>query len=216
MTMHAEPSDRPTLDRLAEALIQAAPTLDASRRAIARSLYRLLASGEAVSVHALAEASGQSGNEVNRALADWPGVYRDDRDDIVGFWGLSLGKMPHRLTMNGVQLYAWCAWDTLFLPATLQGTVHVQSEDPQTSENISLTVTPDAVTTRSHDRMVVSFLTPDRPFDSDVITTFCHYVHFFTGPHSARTWERKHRGTFSLSLDDAFELGRRWNVGRGL
>jgi hypothetical protein len=44
---------------------------------------------------------------------------RDAHDQIVGALGLSLQDHPHRLSVNGVSLSAWCADDTLFLPAIL-------------------------------------------------------------------------------------------------
>jgi alkylmercury lyase len=44
---------------------------------------------------------------------------RDADDRIVGAIGLSLEDHPHRLTVDGVSLSAWCALDTLFLPALL-------------------------------------------------------------------------------------------------
>src|SRR5215472_1049798 len=47
---------------------------------------------------------------------------RDATDQIVGAMGLSLSQHPHRLSVAGVSLSAWCALDTLFLPALLQQT----------------------------------------------------------------------------------------------
>src|SRR5438105_3029475 len=40
---------------------------------------------------------------------------RDADDRIVGSLGLSLNQHPHRFTVNGVTMSAWCAEDTLFL-----------------------------------------------------------------------------------------------------
>ena len=42
---------------------------------------------------------------------------RDAEGQIVGIMGLSLNDSPHRVLVNGVALSAWCAEDTLFLPA---------------------------------------------------------------------------------------------------
>lgn len=98
----------------------------------------------------------------------------------------------------------------------LAADAHVQSVDPHSGETITLTVTPDSVIERSHERIGVSFLTPDKSFDADVITSFCHYVHFFTDADSAAPWLAAHDRTFLIGLDEAFELGRRWNIARGL
>ena len=45
---------------------------------------------------------------------------------------------------------------------------------------------------------------------NDVIGSFCHFVHCFTGEPSALAWTDAHPGTFVLSLDDAITLGQAW------
>lgn len=74
-------------------------------------------------------------------------------------------------------------------------------------KEISLVVGPDGVEELSPATTVVSFLTPDRPFDQDVIMNFCHFVHFFTSPETAEKWTTEHPGTFVLSVEDAHVLG---------
>lgn len=147
-------------------------------------------------------------------LASWPGVFRNEDDDIVGFWGLGLGETTHQLDVNGIRLYAWCAWEMLFLPGILQAEAVVQTVDPQSGEPVTLTVSPNKVLTRLPEQTVVSFLAPDGRFEGDVITSFCHYIHFFTNSVSAGAWLTEHDATFLLELDDAFDLGTRlWREG---
>jgi alkylmercury lyase len=133
---------------------------------------------------------------------------------VIGFWGLTITELSptHRLEVNGRNLFAWCAWDTLFLPGILEATARVESACPTTGEMISLVVSPRGVVETSHRDAVVSFLTPDRDFDADVIQSFCHFVHFFASREAGETWTAEHPGTFLLPLDDAFELGRRVNA----
>src|SRR5258708_29435872 len=45
---------------------------------------------------------------------------RDATDQILGAMGLSLSDHPHRLSVAGLSFSAWCALDTLSLPALLQ------------------------------------------------------------------------------------------------
>lgn len=207
----------PALADLSDALVGAAPNLDTDGRAIARTTYRLLAKGEPVADSAIADQTGLTVEQVSSALESWGGVYRDKDNQIIGFWGLTIAEMqPHRLQVNGVNLYAWCAWDTLFLPAVLDAQVSVISKDANNGQTVILTITPDAVTERSHREMVVSFLLPTQPFSDDVIQSFCHYVHFFTDRQSARPWLDAHENTFAIPLDEAFDLGRRWNAARQL
>lgn len=41
-----------------------------------------------------------------------------------------------------------------------------------------------------------------------MIESFCHFVHFFASREAGEAWADAHQGTFLLSLDEAFELGR--------
>jgi alkylmercury lyase len=120
---------------------------------------------------------------------------------------------PHQILANGVRLWAWCAWDTLFLPELLDTTVEVTSVSPVGKEAVKLRVAPDRVQFAAPEDVVASFLKPEAPFDSDVIASFCHFVHFFPSSARGEEWVSEHPGTFLLSLTDAFELARISNLG---
>jgi alkylmercury lyase len=194
----------PTVVELTAALRQARPDLDDVRAALARAVYRRLSSGRPVTDDELAADTGQTLDQVAATLAAWPGVFRDDAGAVVGFWGLTVLDMPpHRFRVDGVPLSTWCAFDTLFLPPILAATAHVESVDALTGDPITLTVTADGTATTSQPSLLVSFLDPAGKFDDDIITRFCHYVHFFTDRANGRTWTAAHPGTFLLTLDDA-------------
>jgi hypothetical protein len=57
----------------------------------------------------------------------------------------------------------------------------------------------------------VSFLLPDGPFDSRVVQSFCHYVHFFASRQVGEQWVAGHPGTFPLTLGEAADLAARVN-----
>ena len=205
----------PALTELADALAAAAPTLDGDGRAIAKAVYKLLAKGTPITDADVAAETGIALEQVVSTLDSWGGVFRDRDQRIVGFWGLTVTEMPpHRFHVFDADLYAWCAWDTLFLPAVLDATATVESKDPSSGETVTLTVSPDGITKRSHDQMVVSFLMPEGEFTDDVVQSFCHYVHFFTDPQSAGEWTETHEHAFVVPLDEAFDIGQRWNQAR--
>jgi hypothetical protein len=83
------------LTRLAEELRAAVPPLNEDEQRIAVAVYRLLAEGEPVVETRIPAASGIAADKVARTLARWPGVYRDDHGDIVGFWRLTQQEFPH-------------------------------------------------------------------------------------------------------------------------
>jgi alkylmercury lyase len=115
---------------LAEELAAARPSLGPQEQRLALALYRLLAEGEPVAREQLIERTGATAHEVDRLLDEQPGTYCDDEGRVIGFWGLALGGIPHELTIGDRRLYAWCAWDTLFLPELLGATASVTSTCP--------------------------------------------------------------------------------------
>lgn len=207
------------LENLADKIAGAVPRLGPQERQIAVKLYRLLAEGEPVPLERLGSVLNLPESGVRGTLDRWPGVYYDDTRLVIGFWGLALREMPHRFEVDGRRLYTWCAWDSLFIPEILGKTARVASADPVTKEKISLIVGPEGVTEVSPAGTVVSFLTPETPFDADVIQNFCHFVHFFGSPETAAQWTAERKNTFLLSVAEAFELGRltnRRNFGKAL
>ncbi len=98
-------------DELDVALAGAAPDLTGDDRRLAVVLYWLLATGEPVTVEAAATAAAMTAPDVERALQSWPAVHRNDQGRVIGFWGLALSEMAHRLRVAGAEVFAWCAWD---------------------------------------------------------------------------------------------------------
>ncbi len=197
------------IQALADAINRARPELEDTDLRVSLALHGLLGRGQPVAPAELALATGVPESEIEARLDKWPGVYRDQQGRVVGFWGLSVLEMPpHQILFNGRKLWAWCAWDTLFLPRRLAATLDVNSRCPTTGRSITLTVSPKGIVAVEPADVVVSFLEPIRPFDSDVITSFCHYVHFFADREAGEKWISGHPGTFLISLEQAFELGR--------
>lgn len=199
---------------LAAELAAATPTLNDEEQQLVLDLYRLLADGQSVDRATLASRSNLKREHVDEALERWPGVYADGDDRIVGFWGLSLRPTAHRLHVGGHVLYAWCAWDALFLPELLGKPAQVESSCPTTGKPISLAVSQEAIADVAPAATVLSFLHRDQPFDADSITTFCHYVHFFADEAAAQQWTDGRDETFVISLADGFEIACRANTAR--
>lgn len=181
---------------------------------IALEVYRRLVQGSPAPAKDVAEGAGAPVRRVEELLASWPALHVDEEQNVIAFWGLTITRLTptYRLEVDGRDLFTWCAWDTLFLPAILNATVLVESTCPTTGETISLVVSPGGVVQASHPGAVVSFPAPNQRFDAAVIRSFCHYVHFFASREAGETWTAEHPGTILLSLDDAFELGRRVNA----
>jgi alkylmercury lyase len=204
-----------SVKKLAEQLLRVFPPLDDAGRTIALATYRELARGAPAAPQDVARRASVPAKEAAAALRAWPGVFFDDGGRIVGFWGLAIRSMPHRLRVGNRELYAWCAWDALFLPRVLGEDVRVESACRETGEAVRLTVGPAALKEARPPEAVLSFLTPDASaVQGDVVTGFCHHVHFFRSTDAAQQWLSGRPGMFRLSLAEGFELGRHFNAGR--
>ena len=85
-------------------------------------------------------------------------------------------SLPPSLEVDGKQLYAWCALDTLMFPALIGRTVHIASPCHGTGKSVRLTVEPDRVVSVEPSTAVVSIVTPDEM--ASVRSAFCNNVHF--------------------------------------
>jgi alkylmercury lyase len=138
---------------------------------------------------------------------------RNPDGQIIGIMGLSLNDYPHRLLVNGVTLSAWCAVDTLFLPAMLQQTVTVESSSPLSKEKIRLTVSPKRVEAVSPASAVVSIVVVDPTEESmasveAIWMTFCNHILYFASREEAERWAAGRSNLAVLTVDEGFDLGR--------
>jgi alkylmercury lyase len=116
---------------------------------------------------------------------------------------------PHAVHVDGKRLWTWCAWDSLFIPAVLDTTARVDSICATTGEPVTATVGPNGVEQVSPAGAVISFLRRQGTFDHNVILSFCHHVLFFSSAEAGEQWIAGRPDAFLLSLEQAFELGRR-------
>lgn len=200
------------VEDLAAGIVSAFPALDQFEQRLSLEVYRLLSGGQPVARAMLAERLQVSVEIVDRILDAWPGVSSDSERRIVGYWGLSITAAyasPHLLTIDSQKLSAWCAWDTLFLPELLGKTATVESKSPGEVGGIKLIVTPAGVDRVEPQDAQVSFLMPDAgQVQNDIVSTFCHFVHFFPSRPAGDAWAAQHPGAFILSVAEAHAIAR--------
>lgn len=201
------------IDALAARFLECAPRLDTDGKRIAIALYRRLAEGEPVPPAELATKVGLDEKLVRNKLQSWPGVFFDEQGRVQGYWGLAIPKMSHRFDVEGKRLYTWCAWDSLFIPEILQKTARVSSSCPVTGDSIRLIVHPNEIESVDPTDTVMTFPGVDRmELGEDVVTNFCHFVHFFSSREAAGGWLEQHAGHVTLSLEEGLELAREKNA----
>ena len=203
-------SDPTTVDRYADAIAQAMPPLTARQLDLVLAAYRAMLAGKPSEIAAIAADAGWDSGEAGNQLADWPGVYRDESNLVIGFWGLTVEPIStHLVTTEAGSSWAWCALDPLFILPLVEerGTVVARSE--VTGTPVELDVAPDRTNSLSPGGDVyVSFLVPSEPFTSDVRLTFCDYVLYFDGKPAADRWTNEHAGTTAMPLEGAAAIGR--------
>lgn len=202
-------SEPGSIDVLLEAARSRGPHFEPDELRAAQAIYRHLVDGTPVDAEAIAKAAGWDRSRAHRFLNQLPQAERDDHGRVVGFGGLALRTTPHRVIIDNTVRYAWCAWDTLFLPVVLNTTLEVASQCPTTGEQIALTVAPDGIVDRHPKTAVMSFARPARGCHDDQRADFCALIHFFADGDAAKAWTGQVENSFLLPLDEAFELGRR-------
>lgn len=144
---------------------------------------------------------------------------RDATNQIIGAMGLSLSEHSHRLFAAGVSLSAWCAMDTLYLPAMLQQTVTITSPSPVTHQLIRLRVSPTRVEEVSPASAVVSLILVD-PSQANMTSVqaiwgaFCDHIHFFATRDEAEQWAmgKGRKDIVILTVEEGFaRAGQIWS-----
>lgn len=194
------------MDQLTEDLAATLRRDDATVTWLQIAVRRLLAAGQPVSIEQLADAAGRTQGDVRRALESIPDTEYDGDGRIVG-QGLTLRDTPHRFTVDGHQLFTWCALDTLMFPALIGRAAHVSSPSPTSGAEVRVEVEPNRVVAVDPPDAVVSIVTPGRT--SSARAAFCNQVHFFTSTADARDWLEEHPDARMLSVAEAFILGQR-------
>ena len=168
---------------------------------------RLLSKGEPVPLESLAAASRWPLSKVKAALDRGSSAELDEQGRLVGFV-LTLRPTPHRFTVDGQNLFAWCADDTLMFPVILGVPAHVESKCPQTGQPIRVKVAADAIQRVDPPEAVVPHVRPTGKLP-DIRATTCQLGHFFSSRAAAAQWAEKHPSGTLHSVPDAFWLGHK-------
>lgn len=174
-----------------------------------RQILQLLAEGEPVTPERLAEVSGQPVEFIRTTFAAVQncGCEFNEGGALIGD-ALTLTPTRHRFRVKNRDLYAWCALDTLFLPALINETAEITSTCPQTGASIQLTVSPEGVETASPPETALSIVIASG-CTSGINGTFCGQTHFFASKDAARAWVGERTDFAVLSVNEGFELAQR-------
>jgi len=203
-----------TVDQLWAAAARRFPALSPEEQRAGIALLRELAGGKPVTTAQFARALGISRDTAAALVTDStlsPYVHLGQGDRVQGFFGLSVSRTAHQITVNGRTLWTWCAYDTLFLPTLLGETAEIETQDPETEREIRLKVSSAGIEGAEPAGIVASIVGPqlwDHTSADLLKATACHLMFFFASRASGETWQARHPAAVLLPLDAAFEFGR--------
>ncbi len=111
----------------------------------------------------------------------------DDQGNLVG-GVLSLVPTPHRISVDGTRLYAWCAYDAVYAPGVLGKTVDIVSQDFVTGETIRLSITPTGVSKGHPEDTWVTVVSTNTDYLGGPEGPRCSQMLFFGSRQSAEIW----------------------------
>ena len=145
------------------------------------------------------------------------GLERNENWEIVGFIGLSLrSKHPIQFSLEEKNdLFAWCAFDTFFLPQILKKSAQIESTCSVTKETITATIDSNGVQKIEPEGAVASVIVLDKEmafekFESagDIQRAFCYYSRYFSSQKAAEQWFKEKEVDFFhiLTPEDMYTM----------
>lgn len=187
--------------------------LDLDMRVTFRTM-QALAKGKPVSPDQLAKIWEMPVEQVRSVLAGAVAAGHaeiDSQGDLVGGI-LSLIPTDHRISMDGKQLYAWCAYDAIYAPGVVGKTAHITSRDPVTGDPISMTITPAGVEDVQPEGSVVSVVGAETDMRGGPESPRCSQMLFFGSRDSAHQWLQGRADVSILTVEEVFEIARQFQI----
>jgi alkylmercury lyase len=185
---------------------------DYSTNPTSRAAIRLLANGRPVSPEALAAATGLTVDQVDSYIATVRGAGAEVEDGAIVGLALTLRPTGHRFRVRGHDLYAWCGYDTLFLPIILGEPAGVGSTCPVTGTEIRLTVQPDGTVSAATPSTVVVGIVGEQVTSCCSVagpeSAICTQMPLFASREAGARWQTDHPGVAVVDLTDAREVAR--------
>jgi alkylmercury lyase len=135
----------------------------------------------------------------------------DSQGNLVG-GVLSLIPTAHRISMDGKQLYAWCAYDAIYAPGVVGKTARIASQDPVTGDPIRMTITPAGVKDVRPEGSVVSIVGGNTDMRGGPESPRCSQMLFFGSRESAIKWLRGRADVSILTVEEVFEIASQFQI----
>lgn len=173
-----------------------------------------LAEGKPVSPEQLAEIWEMSHDQVDGILkrATANGQAQVDNQGYLVGGVLSLVPTSHRISINGKELFAWCAYDAIYTPGVVGKTAEIVSMDPVTGDKIRMSITPSGVMNLQPEGAVVSVVSAKTDMRAGPTSPRCSQQLFFGSRDSAEKWLQDRTGVLILTIEEVFEIAREFQI----
>jgi alkylmercury lyase len=129
----------------------------------------------------------------------------DEKNMIVGFIGISLLETKHKMFVNGINIYTWCAADTILFPGYLGFSAIVESIDPISNEIVKLSVSEYSLDWTEPIPLFISLV--DKANSCDIRNSFCNNSFFFSSKENADKWLENNPGANIGRVEDILTTG---------
>lgn len=203
------------LDRTTAELTRPGGALDLGpdKTPLVNRIFRLLAEGAPISSDDVRSAAAELGIDPDIAdeLVDsW--AERDAAGHIVGM-GVTYNPTPHRMRIDGADMWAWCAIDTLIFGILLDKEINVASDAPGGRGTTRIRVSRSGVSMVEPADAVITWPTRERDqidisSTAAIWGTFCHHSFLFPSRAGAEQWAAGRQDIEILPLDDGFAIAQ--------
>lgn len=120
---------------------------------------------------------------------------------IVGAYPFSARPTPHRVRLDGREVYALCAIDALGIAGMLKQPIQITSACPHCGARIGLAVTADGETiTEVEPSSILVWAGVAVAGQGCCAVTLCPEINFFCSPAHLETWRQGHQGVEGEAL----------------
>ena len=188
------------------------PDLNKDERRISKFLYQNLALGKSISVGTIAKFLQIPLQDTRAHLKQMKYVEYDAAGEISAYRGVTLNPTKHYLVHNNVNIYTWCAFDTLFLAELLAEPVRIFSNCPTCGKAVACEISDRNLINSIDSALVMSFIIPSKVDLSDNLqNAFCCKVHFFCNQQCGNEWLNLSPEIVFFDLVESLEIARERN-----
>jgi alkylmercury lyase len=175
---------------------------------------QLLAEGNPVSPENLADVWEMPLEQVN-AIFEQAGaqgtLQLDDAGNMVGSY-LSLIPTSHKLRVEDKILFAWCAYDAIYIPGVIGKKAVIESVDPYSHEAVQLEISPHGEIDLKPEGIAVTVVGIDADTRGGAESPRCRQMHFFESYENAEKWSSDYADATIMTVHQVFELAREFQI----